>query len=190
MARRIDTECVHGGEPRRKAHDAITNPLILATAYPFGSTDELHQYFRGELVRNEEYGRYGNPTQAVAEQKIAALESGGNPQVAALLTSGMSAIATLLLAMLRPGMHVVITDDVYRKTRILVRDFLARFGIEHTSCKPSVDAVADSLRPNTKLIVTESPTNPYLHSVDLRALAGLARERNVKRSSARSPPIC
>jgi cystathionine gamma-synthase len=181
MARRIDTESVHGGEPRRKAHDAITNPLVLASAYPFGSTDELHQYFRGELQRSEEYGRYGNPTQAVAEQKIAALEGGGNPQVSALLTaSGMSAIVTLLLAMLRPGMHIVITDDVYRKTRVFVRDFLSRFGVEHTMCQPSVDAVAASLRPNTKLVVTESPTNPYLHSVDLRALAALARERNVK----------
>ena len=74
MARRIDTECVHGGEPRRKAHDSLTNPLVLATTYPFASTDELQRYFRGEYQRSEEYGRYGNPTQRVAEEKLAALE--------------------------------------------------------------------------------------------------------------------
>jgi len=177
----MDTECVHGGEPRRKAHDSLTNPLVLATTYPFASTDELRRYFRGEYERNEEYGRYGNPTQRVAEQKLAALESGGRPGVDALLTSsGMSALVTTLLAILRPGMHVVITGDVYRKTRIFVREFLSRFGIEHTSCEPSVRDIEIALQPNTKLIVTESPTNPYLNCVDLEALAALARTRNVK----------
>ncbi|HEX5107386.1 MAG TPA: PLP-dependent transferase [Vicinamibacterales bacterium] len=181
MARRIDTECVHGGEPRRKAHDSLTNPLVLATTYPFASTDELRRYFRGEYERTEEYGRYGNPTQRVAEGKLAALEGGGRPGVDALLTaSGMSAVVTTLLAILRPGMHVVITGDVYRKTRIFVREFLSRFGVEHTSCEPSVGEIEKSLKPNTKLIVTESPTNPYLNCVDLEALAALARARNIK----------
>jgi cystathionine gamma-synthase len=181
MARRIDTECVHGGEPRRKAHDSLTNPLVLATTYPFGSTDELHRYFRGEYERSEEYGRYGNPTQRVAEAKLAALEGDGRPGVAALLTaSGMSALVTVLLAMLKPGMHVVITGDTYRKTRIFVREFLGRFGIEHTSCEPSIRGIEDALRPHTKLIVTESPTNPYLNCIDLESLAALARNRNVK----------
>jgi cystathionine gamma-synthase len=181
MARRIDTECVHGGEPRRKAHDSLTNPLVLATTYPFASTDELRRYFSGEYERGEEYGRYGNPTQRVAEEKLAALESNGRPGVDALLTSsGMSALVTTLLAILRPGMHVVITGDVYRKTRIFVREFLSRFGIEHTSCDPSVRDIESALQPNTKLIVTESPTNPYLNCVDLEALAALARARNVK----------
>jgi cystathionine gamma-synthase len=181
MARRIDTECVHGGEPRRKAHDSLTNPVVLATTYPFASTDELRRYFRGEYERTEEYGRYGNPTQRVAEEKLAALEGNGRPGVAALLTaSGMSAIVTLLLAMVRPGMHLVITGDAYRKTRIFVREFLSRFGIEHTSCEPSVRGIEGALRPNTKLIVTESPTNPYLNCIDLDALAALARARNVK----------
>jgi cystathionine gamma-synthase len=181
MARRIDTECVHGGEPRRKAHDSLTNPLVLATTYPFGSTEELQRYFRGEYARSEEYGRYGNPTQRVAEEKLAALEGNGRPGMSALLTaSGMSAIVTVLLAMLRPGMHLVITGDAYRKTRIFVREFLSKFGVEHTSCEPSVPGIEGALRSNTKLIVTESPTNPYLNCIDLDALTALARARNVK----------
>jgi cystathionine gamma-synthase len=177
MARSIETMSVHAGEPRDKAHDSLVTPIILSTAYPFTNTDELHRYFRGEHVRGEEYGRYGNPTQEVAEAKLAALDGGG----AALLTStGMSALVTTLLAMVRPGMHLVITADSYRKTRVFVREFLAKFGVEHTSCEPSVEGIAAALRPTTRLIITESPTNPYLNCIDLEALVALARDKRVK----------
>ncbi len=177
MARSIETMSVHAGEPRDKAHDSLVTPIILSTAYPFTNTDELHRYFRGEHVRGEEYGRYGNPTQEVAEAKLAALDGGG----AALLTStGMSALVTTLLAMVRPGMHLVITADSYRKTRVFVREFLAKFGVEHTSCEPSVEGIAAALKPTTRLIITESPTNPYLNCIDLEALVALARDKRVK----------
>jgi cystathionine gamma-synthase len=177
MARSIDTQCVHGGEPRDKAHDSLVNPIVLATAYPFDDTDELHRYFRGEHQRNEEYGRYGNPTQDVAEAKLAALDGGE----AALLTStGMSAIVTTLLAMVKPGLHIVITADSYRKTRVFVREFLSKFGVEHTSCAPSVDGIAAAVRPTTKLIITETPTNPYLNCIDLEQLAAFAKAKRIK----------
>lgn len=177
MARSIDTLSVHAGEPREKAHDSLVTPIILSTAYPFTDTDELHRYFRGEHPRGEEYGRYGNPTQEVAEAKLAALDGGE----AALLTStGMSAIVTTLLAMVKPGTHIVITADSYRKTRVFVREFLAKFGIEHTSCEPSVEGIAAAITPKTKLIITESPTNPYLNCIDLEALVKVAKQHRVK----------
>ena len=177
MARKIDTLAVHGGEPRDKAHDSLVNPIVLATAYPFDDTDELHRYFRGEHQRGEEYARYGNPTQEVAEAKLASLDGGE----AALLTStGMSAIVTSLLAMVKPGLHIVITADSYRKTRVFVREFLAKFGVEHTTCEPSVEGIAAAVKPTTKLIITESPTNPYLNCIDLEALAAFARPRRIK----------
>jgi cystathionine gamma-synthase len=177
MARSIDTLSVHAGEPRGKAHDSLVTPLILATAYPFENTDELHRYFKGDYQRGEEYGRYGNPTQEVAEAKLAALDGGES----ALLTStGMSAIVTTLLAMVKPGMHLVITADSYRKTRVFVREFLAKFGIEHTSCEPSVEGIAAAITPKTRLIITESPTNPYLNCIDLEALAALAKQHRIK----------
>ncbi len=120
MARSIETQAVHGGERRDKAHDSLVTPIILATAYPFENTDELHRYFRGEHIRGEEYGRYGNPTQQVAEAKLAALEGAlpnGGETDALLTSTGMSAIVTTLLAMVKPGTHLVITADSYRKTR-------------------------------------------------------------------------
>ena len=177
----IETLAVHAGEPRDKAHDSLVTPLILATAYPFEDTDELHRYFRGEHIRGEEYGRYGNPTQEVAEAKLAALDGAGKPDIKALLTStGMSAIVTTLLAMVKPGLHIVITADSYRKTRIFVREFLQKFGVEHTSCDPSVEGIAAAVKPTTKLIITESPTNPYLNCIDLDALSAFAKERRIK----------
>jgi cystathionine gamma-synthase len=177
MARSIETLSVHAGEPRRKADDSLVTPIVLATAYPFADTAELHRYFRGEFERGEEYGRYGNPTQKVAEAKLAALEGGAAAMVTA---TGMSAIVTTLLSMVKPGTHIVITSDSYRKTRVFVREFLARFGVEHTSCEPSVEGIAKALRPDTRLIVTESPTNPYLNCIDLVALVALAREKRIK----------
>ena len=142
MARSIDTLSVHAGEPRKKADDSLITPIVLTTAYPFEDTAELHRYFRGEHERGEEYGRYGNPTQRVAEAKLAALEGAA---AAMLSSTGMSAIVTTLLAMVKPGMHLVITSDSYRKTRVFVREFLARFGVEHTSCTPSVEGIAAAI---------------------------------------------
>jgi cystathionine gamma-synthase len=177
MARSIDTLSVHAGEPRGKAHDSLVTPIILATAYPFADTDELHRYFRGEHQRGEEYGRYGNPTREVAEKRLAALDGG---EAAMVTSSGMSAIVTTLLAMVKPGTHIVITKDSYRKTRVFVREFLARFGIEHTACEPSVAGIAAAVQPNTKLIITESPTNPYLNCIDLAELATFAKAKRIK----------
>ena len=177
MARTIDTLAIHAGESRDKAHDSLVTPIILSTAYPFQDNAELHQYFRGEIARGEEYGRYGNPTQEVAEARLAALDGGE----AALLTStGMSAIVTTLMAMAKPGMHIVITADSYRKTRVFVREFLAKFGVEHACVEPSVEAIAAACTDRTRLIISESPTNPYLNCIDLAALAAFAKGRRIK----------
>jgi cystathionine gamma-synthase len=177
MARSIETLSVHAGEPREKADHSLVTPIVLATAYPFANTDELHRYFRGEYERGEEYGRYGNPTQKVAEDKLAGLEGGDS---ALLTATGMAAIVTTLLAMVRPSTHIVITADSYRKTRVFVREFLTRFGVEFTGCEPTVEAIAAAIKPNTKLIVTESPTNPYLNCVDLEALVAIAKAKRIK----------
>jgi cystathionine gamma-synthase len=177
MARSIETLSVHGGELREKALDSLVTPIILATAYPFANTEELHKYFRGEYQRGEEYGRYGNPTQQTVEAKLAELDAG---EAAMLTSTGMAAIVTTLLAMVKPGVHIVITADSYRKTRVFVREFLQKFGVEHTTCEPTVEGIAAAVKTNTRLIVTESPTNPYLNCIDLTALVKLAKEKRIK----------
>lgn len=164
----IDTVAVRGGEARRKAHDAVTTPIVCTATYAFSSTQEIRDHFEGRIER-EEYGRYGNPTVSAAESKVAALEGA---EAAVLFDSGMSAITTTLWAMLKPGDHIVLTSDCYRRTRQFVQTVLARYGVEHSFVDPSDYVAIDAaIGERTRLLITESPTNPYLHVVDVPRLA-------------------
>src|SRR5690606_1797175 len=127
-AERFDTIAVRGGERRQNGHDSVTVPIVCTATYAFDSTREIRDHFEGRVSR-EEYGRYGNPTVRAAEDKIAALEGS---ETAALFDSGMSAITSTLWAMLKPGDHVVLTADCYRRTRQFVKTILGRYGVEST----------------------------------------------------------
>lgn len=171
----MGTLAVHGGQKRKKAHDAITAPIVASATYVFDSTSELRDYFEGRIDR-EEYGRYGNPTVRTAEQKVAALEGAED---CALFASGMAAATTALLALLKAGDHVVMTSDCYRRTRQFVGTILARYQVASTLVEPGDYASLESaiIPKKTRLILSESPTNPYLRVVDLPRLAAI-RDRH------------
>src|SRR5499427_4874745 len=101
----FSTVSVHGGELRPKLGNSLSTPIVQTATYTFADTQELHAHFQRRIER-EEYGRYGNPTQRVAEQKLAALEGAGD---CLLFSSGMAAITTTLHAVLSRGAHVVVT---------------------------------------------------------------------------------
>ncbi len=126
----------------------------------------------------QEYGRYGNPTVRILEEKIAILE-GAEDAVA--FASGMSAITTTILSFTRAGSHVVLFDDCYRRTRQFLKGFLERFGVTHTLV-PSGDleGLQQAIRSETRLVISEVPTNPYQMVIDLERLASICRERKVK----------
>ncbi|MGM0557524.1 MAG: trans-sulfuration enzyme family protein [Myxococcota bacterium] len=172
------TRSVHAGEPRKRAGDAITTPIHQTATYTFEDTQELIDHFEARIER-EEYGRYGNPTVDVAERKLAALD---NAEDAALFPSGMAAITTTLLAMLRGGHHVVMTNDCYRRTRQFVGGTLAKFGVECTLVDPDdYEALEDAITSDTRLIMAESPTNPYMYCADLEKLVEIRdRHKGVK----------
>jgi len=165
----LGTLAVHGGEPRKKAQDAVTTPVVLSATYVFENTREIEKYFQGDIER-EEYGRYGNPTVRAAESKLAALEGAED---AALFSSGMAAVTTALFELLKAGDHIVLTADCYRRTRQFVGRFLGKLGIESTLVQPGDDsALRGALSPGrTKVILSESPTNPYLRVANLCMLA-------------------
>ncbi len=169
--RSLDTRAVHAGESRKNAHDSLTTPVALTSTYTFEGAAELGRHHRGEVER-EEYGRYGNPTVRAAERKLADLDGAED---AALFASGMAAITTALLAMLRSGHHVVLTRDCYRRTRQFVTGVLPRYGVESTVVEPGdPEALARAIVPGrTRVVFSESPTNPYLRVVDLDALRAL-----------------
>ena len=173
----FSTLAVHGGEPRPKLGHALATPIVQTATYTFADTHELHEHFQRRIVRDE-YGRYGNPTQRIAEQKLAALEGAED---CLLFSSGMAAITTTLYAMLSHGSHVVVTDDSYRRTRQFLTQVLYRYGIE-VSVAPAGDyeAIEEAIRPTTRVLVSESPTNPYNRIVDLERFVQIARRHRVK----------
>lgn len=171
------TQAVHGGEARHKLANAMTEPIVQTATYTFANSAEIADHFEGRIER-EEYGRYGNPTQRVAERKLAALEGAED---ALLFSSGMAAITTTLFAMLSKGAHVVVTDDAYRRTRQFLHQVLRRYGVE-VSTVPAGDyeRMEEAVRQTTRLIFSESPTNPYNRILDLERVADIGRRHRVK----------
>ena len=175
------TQTVHAGERRFRAHHSLTVPIVQTSVYTFDKTADLVNYFEEHMfwdeVEREEYGRYGNPTVRAVEAKLAALEGADD---AVLLSSGMAAVTNTLLLLLKQGDHLLLTDDGYYQTREFCQRFLPRLGIESTIV-PCGDCAAleAAIQPNTRLIYTESPTNPFMRCVDYTALAAIAKRHNL-----------
>jgi cystathionine gamma-synthase len=175
------TDAVHAGDPRNKAFDAIPMPIVQTATYSFADTAELVAYTEGRhpTADRGEYGRYGNPTVRALELRLAALEG---TEDAILFSSGMAAVTTSLLALVKAGQHVVLFQDCYRRTLEFVTDVLARFGVTHTLLPAGdVAALPAAIRPETRMVISESPTNPYLACIDLeRVAAACGARRTVK----------
>ncbi len=169
----IGTLAVHGGEARPKAYGAIASPIVQTSTFSFEDTAALVAHMQrkeqGLPPLRGEYGRYGGPNAEAVEDKLAALEGG---EAAYVLSTGMAATVLSLLTHLSTGDHYIMTDDCYRRTRQFGLEVLPRFGI-HCTLVPINDeqALVEAIQPNTRLILTETPTNPYLRVVDLPRVA-------------------
>jgi len=174
------TLAIHGRERRRKAHHAVSTPIVQTSNFSFESMAEVVEFMtakgQGRLIREQEYGRYGNPTQQEAERKLAAIEGA---ERAILFSSGMSAVILTLMAYMRRDGHIIFTSDCYRQTRDFAKDFLGKFGIQSTLVPPTAEAIEKAIRPATNIIFTESPTNPCLRVLDIPAVVKVARRRGV-----------
>lgn len=175
------TETVHAGERRFRSHNSLTVPIVQTSVYTFNTTSDLVDYFEERMfwdeVEREEYGRYGNPTVRAVEAKLAELE-GANDAV--LLSSGMAAVTNTLLLLLAQGDHLILTDDCYHQSREFCQTFLPRLGIESTVV-PCGDCAAleAAIQPNTRLLYTESPTNPFMRCVDYEKIVAIAQAHNL-----------
>ncbi|MFN8494684.1 MAG: PLP-dependent aspartate aminotransferase family protein [Caldilineaceae bacterium] len=176
------TAAVHAGERRFRAHHSLTVPIVQTSVYTFQDTNALINYTEEHIFwdepEREEYGRYGNPTVRAVEAKLAALEGA---QDAILVSSGMAAVTSTLLLLLSSGDHMILSAECYHSTLQFCQKFLPRYGIDATVV-PHGDCAAleAAIRPNTRLIFSESPTNPFNHCIDLPRLVEIARSRNVK----------
>ncbi|MEA2102315.1 MAG: aminotransferase class I/II-fold pyridoxal phosphate-dependent enzyme [Thermodesulfobacteriota bacterium] len=174
MAKNIEdiaTRAIHAGECRGQYADSLTTPIFQTSTFTFSGSKEIEAYTKDKKDRFE-YGRYGNPTQKIAERRLADLEGAEDCVV---FSSGMNAITTTILALVRSGDHIVITDDSYKKTLEFCRSYLKRFGIE-CSIVPfgDYDLMEASIKENTRFIFSESPTNPYLNVFDFERFKTIA----------------
>ncbi len=173
----LSTLAIHAGEARQKIGDSITDPIICASTYTFTSTQAVIDFIEKKQER-EEYGRYGNPGEKVVEKKLAALEGG---EEAILYASGMAAFVGLFMTKLSAGDEVVFFDECYHRSREFCAKHLSRFGVVTRQVKAcDYDAMAAAINPKTKLLVSESPTNPHLSIVDLARFAELGRRHKVE----------
>jgi methionine-gamma-lyase len=171
----INTLLIHADHDLAETSSVV--PPIYQTATFRGATAEELQAMATEPRHHRFYTRYENQTHAHAEAVIAALEGA---EAAMLAASGMGAISTTLMALLSQGDHVIAQQNHYPGITGLIRDHLARWGVESTVVdQRSVEEFARAIRPNTRLIMLESPSNPLLRLTDLAAVAGLAREHGI-----------
>jgi len=176
-AERFSTLAVHAGEDRQKLGHSITDPIFASSTYTFENTQAVIDFIEQRQPR-EEYGRYGNPSQRVVERKLAALEGG---EAALLFSTGMSALVGLLMAKLSSGDEVIFFDECYHRSREFCAKHLARFGVvtrQVAAC--DYEAMARAITPRTRLLISESPTNPHLSVVDLERFAELGQRHGVE----------
>ena len=176
------TQAVHAGEKRYLSHDSLTVPIVQTSTYTFEDTasliDYMEEHMFWEVPEREEYGRYGNPTVRAVEAKLAALDGADD---ALVLSSGMAAITTTLFILLSQGDHFVMTEDCYRRTRGFCNTFLTRFGVTCTIVAPGdYDALEAAIQPETRLIFSESPTNPFLRCLDYARLVEIAKRHGLR----------
>lgn len=162
----LNTICTHTGEIEDKQFKGSVSPIYMATSYAFDEVDI------------KRYPRYFNtPNQHYLAKKIAALE---HTEAAMIFGSGMAALSTMLLAFLKNGDHIVFQGTLYGGTVSFIREELPRFGIEYTIANGyEVSDLEKAIKPNTKVIHIETPSNPLLTITDLRGVAALAKSRNI-----------
>ena len=170
---RRETEAVHGGASLHKKNGPLSTPIYQTST--FEVTDNQEQVRATETDRF--YTRYGNPTHTVVENAIAQLEG---TDAALLFSSGMAAITTSMLALVKAGDHIVAQRDIYGGVTKFLSQWLPRLGVETTFVDTNnIEQHERAIRPNTKIVHVESPTNPTVRVVDLEKIAALARKHKL-----------
>jgi cystathionine gamma-synthase len=161
----FETLAIHAGQDPEPTTGAVVTPIYQTSTYAQSEVG-VHQGY--------EYSRSGNPTRTALETCLAALERGSRGLAFA---SGLAAEDTVLRTVLTPGAHAVVPDDAYGGTYRLFAKVASRWGVEHTPVPlADLDAVRAAIRPETRLVWVETPTNPLLGIADISALAAIAHE--------------
>lgn len=168
-----ETESVHGSKDLAKRNAPMAQPIYQTSTFQVTDSDQQLRATSTDMF----YTRYGNPTHTAVESTIAELEGA---DAALLFASGMNAITTSILALVKNGDHIVAQRDIYGGVTKFLSTWLPKMGVETTFVDTTDYAQHErAIRPNTKILYLESPTNPTLRVVDLRRTAAIAREHNL-----------
>src|ERR1700686_4582892 len=170
---RPETEAVRGGTDLDKKNGPLAPPIYQTSTFEVTDNDQQLRATHTDMF----YTRYGNPTNTVVESAIAELEGA---DAALLFASGMGAITTSIFALLKSGDHVVAQRDIYGGATKFFSAWLPKMGIETTLVDTTeYEQHARAIRPNTKLMYVESPTNPAVRVIDLKRVSSLARQHSL-----------
>ncbi|MBI5451690.1 MAG: O-succinylhomoserine sulfhydrylase [Gammaproteobacteria bacterium] len=166
------TRGVRSGQ-RRTAEGEQSEPIFTTSSFVFASAEQAAARFSGQQPGNV-YSRFTNPTVAMFEQRLAALEEG---ERCVATSSGMAAILVTCMGLLKAGDHIVASSGIFGSTAVLFNSYLGRFAVD-TSYVPLTDLEAwrAALRPSTRMLFVETPANPLAQIVDLRALSQVAHD--------------
>jgi cystathionine beta-lyase/cystathionine gamma-synthase len=168
-----ETQVARSAADLHKKNGPMSLPIYQTSTFEVTDNDEQLRVTGSDSY----YTRYGNPTNSVAEKTVAALEG---VDAALTFSSGMGAITTTIMALLRGGDHIVAQRDVYGGTHKFLSQWLPKFGVETTFVDTTdYQQHEQAIRPNTKLLYVESPTNPSIRVVDLQRIASLAKQQGL-----------
>jgi len=186
----IETLCLHAGQIPDPATGARAAPIYQTTSFVFDSADHAASLFNLQTFGNV-YSRISNPTVAVLEERMAAIENG---RAALACATGQAAEVTAILTLAKGGDHIVSASTLYGGTHTLLGVNLKKLGIETTFVDPDEpENFRRAIRPNTKLLYAETLGNPLINIVDIEALAAIAREAGVPLvldNTVPSPYLC
>lgn len=171
------TQAIRAGH-KRTAEGEHSEPIFTTSSFVFGSAAEAAAAFANETGEQNIYSRFTNPTVRIFEERLAALEGG---ERAVATSSGMAAILSTCLAFLQQGDEIVCSRSVFGSTIGLFTRMLTKFGIKiHLVELQNLEAWAAACNSNTKMLFVETPSNPLSEIADLKALAALARQKNLR----------
>ena len=166
----LETQSVRAGQHRTPENEH-SDPIFVTSSYVFDSARQAQARFSGDEPGNI-YSRFTNPTVRTFEERLAALE-GGERCIG--VASGMAAIMTLCMGLLKASNHVVCSRAVFGNTVLLFQNFMAKFGVETTFVDlTDINAWESAIRPDTRFLFLETPSNPLTEIADIKALADLA----------------
>ncbi len=171
---RPETELVAGGRDTVAQKGFVNPPVVRGSTVLYPTADDIREH-RGEF----QYGRHGTPTTRALQQALIALE-GPNCAGIGLAPSGLAAISTTLLAVLKAGDHLLVSDSIYRPTRHFCDSVLKRFGVETTYFDPLIGGgIAALFKPNTRAVFAEAPGSQSFEMSDIPAIAAAAHARDI-----------